>query len=137
MLEIGQIDLSQYLKRNPEDYSTEWYSGSGAGGQHRNKHMNSARITHIPTGIIRSAQTRSRQNSLQEAMTAINEELDRLCGKAAGAAENNTRRNQIGNGERSDKRRTVRFQDGSAIDHITGKRVPIEVYMKGGMDKLW
>ena len=34
-----------------KDFKVEWYSGTGAGGQHRNKHQNCCRITHIETGI--------------------------------------------------------------------------------------
>ena len=34
-----------------KDFRLEWYSGQGAGGQHRNKHQNCCRITHIETGL--------------------------------------------------------------------------------------
>lgn len=34
-----------------KDFRLDWFSGSGAGGQHRNKHQNCVRITHIETGI--------------------------------------------------------------------------------------
>ena len=34
-----------------KDFKLEWYSGQGAGGQHRNKHQNCCRITHIETGL--------------------------------------------------------------------------------------
>ncbi len=99
--------------------------------------MCSARVTHIPTGIVKKSETRSRQNSVKEAMSALNDELDKLATKANWQYKNAMRQEQVGTGERSDKRRTIRFQDGFAIDHITGKRVPTDVYMKGGMDKLW
>lgn len=29
----------------------DWFSGTGKGGQHRNKHKNCCRITHIETGL--------------------------------------------------------------------------------------
>lgn len=137
MLDQNQADLGAYLRREKDDYIVEWFSGTGCGGQFRNKHQNSARVIHVPTGVTRSAQTRSRQNSLQNAMTAINVELDRLSGKIAGQAENSVRRTQIGNGERSDKRRTVRFQADEVVDHISGKRMTAKEYMRGGMEKLW
>lgn len=130
-------DVQAYMRRDAQDYVVEWYSGSGAGGQHRNKHQNSARVTHVPTGIVRSAQTRSRENSLKFAMTAIDQELDRIAGHAANAAENTIRREQVGSGQRSDKRRTIRFQDGLVHDHATGKHMPIDRYMSGGGDALW
>jgi len=34
-----------------KDFRIEWFSGSGAGGQHRNKHQNCCRIIHIETGL--------------------------------------------------------------------------------------
>ncbi len=137
VLDQSQADLGAYLRRESGDYSIEWYSGSGAGGQHRNKHQNSARITHIPTGIVKTAQTRSRQNSLQEAMSAINAELDKLVGRVSWEYRNDTRKGQVGSGERSDKRRTVRFQADEVVDHLNGKRMSSRDYMRGGMDKLW
>ena len=39
------------LHLTKKDFKLEWYSGSGAGGQHRNKHQNCCRITHIETGL--------------------------------------------------------------------------------------
>ena len=43
-----------------KDFKLEWFSGSGAGGQHRNKHQNCCRITHIETGL-RAQGTGSRE----------------------------------------------------------------------------
>ncbi len=39
------------LHLTKKDFKLEWYSGQGAGGQHRNKHQNCCRITHIETGL--------------------------------------------------------------------------------------
>lgn len=38
-----------HLTKN--DFRVEWFSGQGAGGQHRNKHQNCCRIIHIETGL--------------------------------------------------------------------------------------
>ena len=35
-----------------KDFKLDWFSGKGAGGQHRNKHQNCCRITHIETGLV-------------------------------------------------------------------------------------
>lgn len=46
------------------------------------------------------------------------------------------RREQIGNGERSDKRRTYRVKDGLVIDHITGKTASYKDIQKGRIELL-
>jgi protein subunit release factor B len=49
-----------------------WFSGTGGGGQHRNKHKNCARIKHIPTGIITTGQSnKHRQANLREALHSL------------------------------------------------------------------
>lgn len=99
--------------------------------------MNSARVTHLPTGVVRTAQTRSRENSIQNAREALNAELDRLAERAVGTAENGVRRGQVGTGERSDKRRTYRVQDGLVHDHASGRSGAVERVMAGRFDLLW
>ena len=39
-----------------KDFEVTWFSGEGAGGQHRNKHKNSCRIKHKETGLMASSQ---------------------------------------------------------------------------------
>ncbi len=48
------------LHLTKKDFKLEWFSGQGAGGQHRNKHQNCCRITHIETGL-RAQGTESRE----------------------------------------------------------------------------
>jgi len=40
-----------------KDFSIDWFSGTGGGGQHRNKHQNCCRIVHLETGIMATGQT--------------------------------------------------------------------------------
>lgn len=54
--------VHSYTKK---DFKIEWYSGSGAGGQHRNKHQNCCRITHIETGL-RAQGTESRERTANQ-----------------------------------------------------------------------
>lgn len=127
-----------YDKRSKDDFEITWYNGTvGAGGQNHQKTQNCCRLKHIPTGIVKTAQTRSRANSLQNATEALQAELDRQKGIATASSERAVRKDQVGTGERSDKRRTIRFQADQVIDHITGKRMTSSEYMKGGMDRLW
>jgi peptide chain release factor 1 len=40
-----------------KDFDVQWYSGTGAGGQHRNKHQNCCRIIHKETGVKSTGQS--------------------------------------------------------------------------------
>ncbi len=59
-----------------KDFKVEWFSGSGAGGQHRNKHQNCVRITHIETGTQATCQDhRERSRNLRDAFHVLVERL--------------------------------------------------------------
>ena len=119
------------------DLRIEWYSGTGAGGQHRNKHQNSCRITHLPSGIVATAQCRSRQNSLDEAMAAIQMRGDNEANRCYNSNIASDRKQQVGSGMRGDKIRTYRFQDDRVQDHLTGLAAKCSTVLKGNFDLLW
>jgi peptide chain release factor 1 len=119
------------------DLKIEWYSGTGPGGQHRNKHQNSCRITHLPTGITATAQTRSRNNSLAEAMKTIEERVNCQFAHIENAKQSQGRKEQVGSGMRGDKIRTYRFQDDMVKDHNSGKTGTCTKILEGNFDLLW
>jgi protein subunit release factor A len=43
--------MTEELHLTKKDFRIEWFSGTGKGGQHRNKHQNCCRIIHIATGL--------------------------------------------------------------------------------------
>ena len=94
-------------------------------------------MTHIPSGITKTAQTRSRENSYQAAKTELDAVLDAHATNEVQGVQNNVRQSMMGSGQRADKRRTYRFQDDSVVDHITGKKTKASKLMKGGFDLLW
>ena len=68
--------------RNPiktwtkSDFTIDWFSGKGAGGQHRNKHQNCCRITHLETGLVAVGQnSRSRPANQKAAFYALVDKL--------------------------------------------------------------
>ena len=119
------------------DLKVEWYSGTGAGGQYRNKHQNSCRITHLPTGIVAKSECRSRQNSLDEAMTEIQRRVDEKVQNQYNSNLASDRKRQVGSGMRGDKIRTYRFQDDTVQDHRTGKTAQAKKILSGNFDLLW
>lgn len=52
-----------------DDLEVDWFSGTGCGGQYRNKHQNCCRIRHKDSGAIATGQSqRDRPSNLKEAM---------------------------------------------------------------------
>lgn len=119
------------------DLLLEWYSGSGAGGQHRNKHQNSCRLTHTPTGVTTTSQTRSRQNSYENALAALRQQLIRESRFNDHIQYNQIRKQQVGSGERGDKVRTLYMQRDLVVDHRNGKTITAQRFMRGHMNQLW
>ena len=119
------------------DLQIEWYSGTGAGGQYRNKHQNSCRITHTPTGIVAKSECRSRTNSLAEARSAIVERVNAVAQGLHNTEVASNRRQQVGTGMRGDKVRTYRFQDDTVKDHVTNRVASAKKVLQGNFDLLW
>jgi peptide chain release factor 1 len=132
-------DGGDYAKRSDKDFRIEWYNGTiKAGGQHHQKNATCCRLIHVPTGIVRTSQTRSRKSSYQLALESMTMELDRLASDGEHQAKNSLRRSQMGSGERSsEKRRTWRFQEDMAVDHQTGRSAKATKVMAGCFPLLW
>lgn len=122
---------------NEDDLEIQWYSGTGKGGQNRNKVQTCCRLKHKPTGLITTAQTRSRTNSLDNARKSMIEQLHNMVVENTNTKINNVRQKQVGSGERGDKVRTIQFQNDRVVDHRNGKTMSAVDFMKGNMNKLW
>jgi len=132
----GRPDVSRHAIAE-RDLKVRWFSGTGAGGQHRNKHQCSVELTHLPTGISRKAETRSRENSMRLAMESLQEAVSAGDAARDAARINTVRSGQIGLGMRADKRRTWRFRDDTVVDEVTGKSTSCSRAMRGRVDALW
>lgn len=133
----GERRSSIYDQRHENDFGYRWFSGTGKGGQHRNKHQNCLELTHLPTGLKRSAQGRSREANERECMEAIHSALDAMRDGRGAFETNSVRAQQIGSGMRGDKRRTYRFQDDSIHDHETNRKTTCKRFMRGDIESLW
>lgn len=136
---VAVLDPSdrQTIEIRESDLRIEWFSGTGAGGQHRNKHQNSCRLTHIPTGVVVTAQTRNRDSSLKQARDELISRLQKDADTRHVVESGQAKKRQVGTGQRGDKIRTIRFQDDRATDHRNDRRIKADDYMRGGMYKLW
>lgn len=60
------------IRLTKKDFRIEWFSGQGAGGQHRNKHQNCCRIIHIESGLrAQGAESRERPANQRKAFNNL------------------------------------------------------------------
>ena len=88
-------------------------------------------VTHHATGIkvVRDGrnQHKNKEDALKELKTRVNNFY-----KSGHMEESiEERREQIGKGDRSDKRRTYRVKDDLVVDHITNKTASLKDILKG------
>jgi peptide chain release factor 1 len=130
--EIEKVDL------NPADLRIDTYRSSGAGGQHVNKTDSAIRITHLPTGIVVECQDeRSQHKNRSRAMALLAARLLAAEQEKQIAAQAQSRKLQVGSGDRSERIRTYNFPQGRVTDH----RINLTLYqldrvMEGNLDEL-
>jgi peptide chain release factor 1 len=121
-----------------KDLRVEIYHSGGAGGQNVNKVATAVRMTHIPTGIVVQCQDeRSQLKNRVKAMSVLRARL--LAAKEAEQAAqiSDSRRSQVGTGERAEKIRTYNFPQDRVTDHRVGyTRHGLPAFMDGDIDDV-
>ncbi len=121
----------------PSDLRWQTCCSGGPGGQHVNKTASAVLVTHLPTGIqIRADRHREQGRNRADAIERLRERLITEARADHRRAANTQRCAQVGSGERSDKIRTIRAQDGQVVDHRTGSRIPIRRFLAGELEGL-
>ena len=135
---LPELEAVESVDLNPADLRIDTYRSSGAGGQHVNKTDSAIRITHLPTGIVVECQDeRSQHKNRSRALSLLKARLLADEREKQASAQAQSRKLQVGSGDRSERIRTYNFPQGRVTDH----RINLTLYklddvMNGNLAEL-
>ncbi|MER8993744.1 peptide chain release factor 1 [Mesorhizobium sp. M0678] len=120
-----------------DDIRIDTMRASGSGGQHVNTTDSAVRITHLPTGIMVVQAEKSQHQNRAKAMQILRARLYDLERSKADEERSESRKSQVGSGDRSERIRTYNFPQGRVTDH----RINLTLYkldrvMMGELDEI-
>jgi peptide chain release factor 1 len=132
--EAEEVDV----KISPEDLQIDIFHASGHGGQNVQKVATAVRITHKPTGVMAICQDeRSQFKNKEKAMAVIRSRVLAREVERQHRERADTRRTQIGTGDRSERVRTYNFPQSRITDHRIGLTLyNLEKVMDGDIDEI-
>ncbi len=134
MAEVEEFDIDI-----PEsDIKIDVYKSAGAGGQNVQKNSTAVRITHLPSGMVVACQDeRSQLQNKLRGMSILRARLYEIEYERRRNADDESRRSQIGTGERSEKIRTYNYPQSRVTDHrINYSSFNLPSVMNGNLDEF-
>ena len=134
MPEAEEVDI----KVEEKDLRIDVFRASGPGGQSVNTTDSAVRITHLPSGIVVSQQDeKSQHKNKAKAMKVLRARLYEAARQKAAAERAETRKSQIGSGDRSERIRTYNYPERRVTDHRIGLTLhKLDRMMDGDLDEV-
>ena len=135
---MPEVDSVDKIEINPADLKVDTFRASGAGGQHVNTTDSAIRITHLPTGVVVECQDeRSQHKNRARAMSLLQSRILAAEQEKQHAEQAETRKLQVGSGDRSERIRTYNFPQGRVTDHrINLTLYKLDEVMQGGLEHI-
>ena len=131
--EVEDVEIEIHDK----DIRIDTFRASGSGGQHVNKTDSAVRITHFPSGIVVTSSEKSQHVNRDKAMKNLRVRLYDMQRQAKDDARSDSRKSQVGSGDRSERIRTYNFPQGRVTDHRIGLTLhSLPQILEGDIDPL-
>ena len=123
---------------DPNELKIDVYRSTGPGGQSVNTTDSAVRVTHLPTGIVVSMQDeKSQLQNKTKALRVLRARLYELERERQQAEQAETRRSQIGSGQRAEKIRTYNYPENRVTDHRVHLTVHrLDKILEGELDEF-
>jgi len=136
---LPEMDDIADVEIRDADLKVDTFRASGAGGQHVNKTDSAIRMTHLPSGIVVECQDeRSQHKNRARALSLLKARLLDEQRSKQSAEQAESRKLQVGSGDRSQRIRTYNFPQGRITDHrVEGLTLyRLSEVMEGDLDEL-
>ncbi|MBI5116829.1 peptide chain release factor 1 [Candidatus Poribacteria bacterium] len=123
---------------DPKDLKVDVFRSSGPGGQSVNTTDSAVRITHLPTGMVVTCQDeKSQHKNKARALRVLRSRLLAQKEEQQAREISETRRSQVGTGERSERIRTYNFPQNRVTDHRIGLTLhKLETILDGELEEI-
>ncbi len=111
--------MKPLLTLTKKDFIVTYYSGSGAGGQHRNKHQNCCRIYHKESGVTgRGTESKSRVQNKKMAFKRLTENPKFMSWLKIKSVHEQEIQDIVKEAMMPDNLKTEIFEDGKWIEEV-------------------